>query len=203
MVMSCGKWAKEWDTNGRNILGRVVGLSLSDWVRSTDVRRAWSSALLLCIETSQLRWFRHLVRMPPRLSLFKCLPGTTDSMDGWMDDLTIMAAIVSSSMLPLFVLNINSTYPCAASSILPNSVSKSNTTYLCSNWPQVYPPQTLLSVLSVTLHANDSLPACCRLVSGFGIITVDKTVRQTLKVIRLNWHLRLWGWKQAFFLFQV
>ena len=43
-------------------LRRVAGVSLGDRVRSSVIREG---LLLLCIERSQLRWFGHLVRMPP------------------------------------------------------------------------------------------------------------------------------------------
>ena len=50
-------------------LRRVAGLSLRDGVRSSVIwERVKVELLLLCIE--RLRWFRHLVRMPPG-----CLPG--------------------------------------------------------------------------------------------------------------------------------
>uniref|UniRef100_A0A8C6NPK6 Reverse transcriptase domain-containing protein n=1 Tax=Nothobranchius furzeri TaxID=105023 RepID=A0A8C6NPK6_NOTFU len=45
---------------------RVAGLSLRDWVRSLDIREGLGVELLLLrIERSQLRWFGHLIRMPP------------------------------------------------------------------------------------------------------------------------------------------
>uniref|UniRef100_A0A3B5ASQ2 Cytochrome P450, family 2, subfamily AD, polypeptide 6 n=1 Tax=Stegastes partitus TaxID=144197 RepID=A0A3B5ASQ2_9TELE len=44
----------------------VCGLSLKDRVRSLDICREHRVVLLfLCIERSQLRWFKHLIRMPP------------------------------------------------------------------------------------------------------------------------------------------
>ena len=45
---------------------RVASVSLRDRVRSSVIRE-WLGVepLLLCIERSQLRWFGHLVRMPP------------------------------------------------------------------------------------------------------------------------------------------
>ena len=47
-------------------LRRVAGLSLRDRVRSSVIReRLKVEPLLLRIERSQLRWFGHLVRMPP------------------------------------------------------------------------------------------------------------------------------------------
>ncbi|KAF7648904.1 hypothetical protein LDENG_00150410, partial [Lucifuga dentata] len=46
-------------------LCRVSGFTLRDRVRSSDIwERFGVEPLLLCIERSQLRWFRHLVRMP-------------------------------------------------------------------------------------------------------------------------------------------
>ncbi len=45
---------------------RVARLSLRDRMRSSDIRRELEvEPLLLLIERSQLRWFGHLVRMPP------------------------------------------------------------------------------------------------------------------------------------------
>ena len=47
-------------------LRRVAGVSLRDRVRSLVTREGLGvEPLLLCVERSQLRWFRHLVRMPP------------------------------------------------------------------------------------------------------------------------------------------
>ncbi|KAJ7994746.1 hypothetical protein DPEC_G00252670 [Dallia pectoralis] len=47
-------------------LRKVAGLSLRDRVRSSVIREELGvEPLLLCIERSQLRWFGHLVRMPP------------------------------------------------------------------------------------------------------------------------------------------
>jgi len=49
-----------------SFLRRVAGLSLRDRVRSSDIRRELGiEPLLLRIERSQLRWFGHLIRMPP------------------------------------------------------------------------------------------------------------------------------------------
>uniref|UniRef100_A0A8C6P7A9 Reverse transcriptase domain-containing protein n=1 Tax=Nothobranchius furzeri TaxID=105023 RepID=A0A8C6P7A9_NOTFU len=49
-----------------SFLRRVAGLSLRDRVRSSDIREGLGvEPLLLRIERSQLRWFGHLVRMPP------------------------------------------------------------------------------------------------------------------------------------------
>ena len=48
-----------------SFLHGVAGLSLSDRVRSSDIqKRLRIEPLFLCIERSELRWFRHLVRMP-------------------------------------------------------------------------------------------------------------------------------------------
>ena len=45
---------------------RVAGVSLRDRVRSSAIREGLGvEPLLLCVERSQLRWFRHLMRMPP------------------------------------------------------------------------------------------------------------------------------------------
>ncbi|KAK5859728.1 hypothetical protein PBY51_021260 [Eleginops maclovinus] len=51
-------------------LRRVAGISLRDEVRSSVIREGLGvEPLLLRVERSQLRWFGHLVRMPPgRLS---------------------------------------------------------------------------------------------------------------------------------------
>ncbi|KAF7644066.1 hypothetical protein LDENG_00228770, partial [Lucifuga dentata] len=51
-------------------LRRVSGLTLRDRVRSSDIQEGLRvEPLLLHIERSQLRWFGHLIRMPPgRLS---------------------------------------------------------------------------------------------------------------------------------------
>jgi len=47
-------------------LRRVAGISLRDKVRSSVIREGLGVELLLLrVERSQLRWFRHLVRMPP------------------------------------------------------------------------------------------------------------------------------------------
>ena len=49
-----------------SFLRRVAGVSLRDRVRSSVIReRLGVESLLLCVERSQLRWFGHLVRMPP------------------------------------------------------------------------------------------------------------------------------------------
>ena len=45
---------------------RVAGFSLRDKVRSSAIWEGLGvEPLLLCVERSQLRWFRHLMRMPP------------------------------------------------------------------------------------------------------------------------------------------
>ncbi|KAF7656129.1 hypothetical protein LDENG_00046000, partial [Lucifuga dentata] len=47
-------------------LCRVSGITLRDRVRSSDIREGLGVELLLLrIERSQLRWFRHLIRTPP------------------------------------------------------------------------------------------------------------------------------------------
>ena len=49
-----------------SFLRRVAGVSLRDRVRSSVIReRLGVEPLLLHLERSQLRWFGHLVRMPP------------------------------------------------------------------------------------------------------------------------------------------
>ncbi len=53
-----------------SFLCRVAGLSLRDRVKSLDMwRELMIEPLLLHVERSQLRWFRHLNKMPPG-----CLP---------------------------------------------------------------------------------------------------------------------------------
>ena len=45
---------------------RVASVSLRDRVRNSVIREGLGVELqLLCVERSQLRWFGHLVRMPP------------------------------------------------------------------------------------------------------------------------------------------
>ena len=52
-----------------SFLRRVAGLSLRDRVRSSDIREGLRvEPLLLHVERSQMRWFGHLMRMPPGLS---------------------------------------------------------------------------------------------------------------------------------------
>ena len=47
-------------------LRRVAGVSLRDRVRSSAIWEGLGvELLLLCMERSQLRWFGHLMRMPP------------------------------------------------------------------------------------------------------------------------------------------
>ena len=46
-------------------LPRVAGLSLRDRVSSSAIQRELRVELLLHIEKSQLRWFGHLIMMPP------------------------------------------------------------------------------------------------------------------------------------------
>ena len=47
-------------------LRRVAGMLLMGKVRSSVIREGLGvELLLLCIVRSQLRWFGHLVRMPP------------------------------------------------------------------------------------------------------------------------------------------
>ena len=61
-----------------SFLPRVAGLSLRDRVRSSDIwRELGVEPLLLRVERSQLRWFRHLTRMPPGrlpLEVFRARP---------------------------------------------------------------------------------------------------------------------------------
>ncbi len=50
----------------KGFLRRVAGISLSDKVRSSvTCEELGVEPLLRCIKRSQLRWFEHLVRMPP------------------------------------------------------------------------------------------------------------------------------------------
>ena len=46
-------------------LRRVAGISFRDRVRSSVIQERLGVEPLLCIERSQLRWFGHLVRIPP------------------------------------------------------------------------------------------------------------------------------------------
>ncbi len=49
-----------------SFLRMVAGLSLRDRVRSSDISEELGvEPLLLCIERRHLRWFGHLIRMPP------------------------------------------------------------------------------------------------------------------------------------------
>jgi len=61
-----------------SFLRRVAGLSLRDRVRSLEIRRELGvEPPLLHIERSQLRWFGHLIRMPPGrllLEVFRARP---------------------------------------------------------------------------------------------------------------------------------
>ena len=57
-----------------SFLRRVAGISLRDRVRSSVTReRLGVESLLLRLERSQLRWFGHLVRMPPERLPWKVL----------------------------------------------------------------------------------------------------------------------------------
>jgi len=54
-----------------SFLRRVAGLSLRDSVRSSDIRRELGvEQLIFRVERSQLRWFGHLIRMPPQAQGF-------------------------------------------------------------------------------------------------------------------------------------
>ncbi|XP_029984805.1 uncharacterized protein LOC115415389 [Sphaeramia orbicularis] len=55
-----------WVMTKMRFLHRVAGLSLTDRVRSLDIWEGLGvESLLLHVERSHLRWFGHLVRMPP------------------------------------------------------------------------------------------------------------------------------------------
>jgi len=57
----------------------VAGLSLRDRLRSSDIERELGvEPLLLHVERSQLRWFGHLIRMPPGRQLFRGFPGRSN-----------------------------------------------------------------------------------------------------------------------------
>jgi len=82
-----------------SFLCRVAGLSLRDRVRSSDIQRELGvEPLLLRIERSQLRWFGHLIRMPPGrlpLEVFRARP-TGRSPRGrprtrWRDYISLLA----------------------------------------------------------------------------------------------------------------
>ena len=78
-------------------LRRVAGFSLRDRVRSSVIREGLRvQPLLLHVKMSQLRWFRHLERMPPcRLpkEVFQAHPAQrrprsrprTRWISGWLD----------------------------------------------------------------------------------------------------------------------
>lgn len=76
-----------------SFLRGLPGLSLTDWVRSSDVRRELGAETLLrCVKSSQSRWSGHLIRMPPgRLPLEVFLARPTSRTPGgprtrWRDD---------------------------------------------------------------------------------------------------------------------
>ena len=59
-------WSRALGSDRKNKIVDTSGLRLRDRVRSLDTRgRLGVESLLLRIERSQLRWFRHLVRIPP------------------------------------------------------------------------------------------------------------------------------------------
>ena len=82
-----------------SFLRRVAGLSLRDRVRSLDIReRLRVEPLLLRIERSQLRWFGHLVRMPPgRLpeEVFRPCPGHAGKIIslGWLGNVSSLGGV--------------------------------------------------------------------------------------------------------------
>ena len=65
-----------------SFLDEVAALSLEDWVRSSAIfRRDGGDSLLLHIERSQIRWLRHMIRMPSALLLTP--PGQSqDKLEG-------------------------------------------------------------------------------------------------------------------------
>ena len=69
MVMKGGSWPKERDHGYKRpkwVFRRVAGVSLMDRVRSLSIWEGLGvQLLLLCVERSQLRWFEHLLWMPP------------------------------------------------------------------------------------------------------------------------------------------
>jgi len=70
-----------------SFLRRVAGLSLRDRVRScSDIRRELGvEPLLLHVESSQLRWFGHLIRMTPGRLPLEVLQTTGKTQDRWRD----------------------------------------------------------------------------------------------------------------------
>ena len=70
LVVSDWSWQKTMKLRVQaaemGFLRRVAGVSLRDRVRSSAIREGLGvEPLLLCVERSQLRWFGHLMRMPP------------------------------------------------------------------------------------------------------------------------------------------
>lgn len=64
MITGFGLYLKEQD---HIFLGRVAGLSLHDWVKSSAIsERFYLQSLLPEIKRSLLKWFKRLVRMLPR-----------------------------------------------------------------------------------------------------------------------------------------
>lgn len=64
MITGFGLYLKEQD---HIFLGRVAGLSLHDWVKSSAISECfYLQSLLPEIYRSLLKWFKHLVRMLPR-----------------------------------------------------------------------------------------------------------------------------------------
>lgn len=64
MITGFGLYLKEQD---HIFLGRVAGLSLHDWVKSSAISERFNlQSLLLEIKRSLLKWFKRLVRMLPR-----------------------------------------------------------------------------------------------------------------------------------------
>jgi len=78
-----------------SFLRRLARLCLRDRVRSSDILRELGvEPLLLCVERSQLKWFGHLVRMPPdplSLEVFRARPTGRRPRTHWRDHISHLA----------------------------------------------------------------------------------------------------------------